>query len=216
MRYKTFSSVVFLAAVMCLFTFTSHTVASDDSASKAFMGSLVTKVENHDVSTVPLPPERKLDLDPIYPPYFQRDGFHAFREAVAFKESRGYYDIVNSLGYMGKYQFGHVTLKGLGFNVTREEFLSNPHIQEEAFIAYLQYNHRVLSSYIERYDGSVIGGVEITTSGILAAAHLGGTGGVKRYLATGGSRQTSDAYGSTVRSYLKKFSGYQIEAIVKS
>ena len=33
---------------------------------------------------------------------------------------------------MGKYQFGKSTLKGLGFEVTRKEFLNNPQLQEEA------------------------------------------------------------------------------------
>ena len=33
------------------------------------------------------------------------------------------YDITNSWGYMGRYQFGKSTLKGLGFDVTRTEFL---------------------------------------------------------------------------------------------
>jgi hypothetical protein len=216
MRHKVFSSVFVFVAFLSLFTFTSHTVATNFSARKAFMGSLVTKVESHNVSTVPLPIENNQVSKPIYPPYFQNNSFFAFREAVAYKESRGQYDIVNSLGYLGKYQFGSVTLRGLGFDVTSQEFLNNPSIQEEAFIAYLKFNHRELQPYIERYEGKVIGGVEITASGILAAAHLGGTGGVKRYLSSGGGQQTSDAYGSTVRSYIKKFGGYRIDSIVKS
>src|SRR5210317_1730319 len=32
--------------------------------------------------------------------------FVGFKEAIAFKESRGDYKIVNTLGYLGKYQFG--------------------------------------------------------------------------------------------------------------
>ena len=38
---------------------------------------------------------------------------------------------------MGKYQFGKSTLKGLGFNVTRKEFLNNPQLQEETLILQL-------------------------------------------------------------------------------
>ena len=33
-----------------------------------------------------------------------------FKEALAFKESRGNYRKVNRLGYLGKYQFGESTL----------------------------------------------------------------------------------------------------------
>ena len=36
--------------------------------------------------------------------------FIAFKEALAFKESRGDYNCVNTLGYLGKYQFGRNTL----------------------------------------------------------------------------------------------------------
>ena len=41
---------------------------------------------------------------------------------LGFRESGNRYDIVNSYGYMGKYQFGKSTLKGLGFKVTQDEF----------------------------------------------------------------------------------------------
>ncbi|MFB1040089.1 MAG: peptidoglycan-binding protein LysM, partial [Polaribacter sp.] len=41
--------------------------------------------------------------------YLKRD-FIAFKEAVAFKESQGKYEVVNTLGYLGKYQFGRTTL----------------------------------------------------------------------------------------------------------
>ena len=32
---------------------------------------------------------------------------------------------------MGRYQFGKSTLKGLGFDVSRTEFLNNPQLQED-------------------------------------------------------------------------------------
>jgi len=38
------------------------------------------------------------------------NAFIGFREALAFKESQGKYDKINTLGYMGKYQFGKSTL----------------------------------------------------------------------------------------------------------
>ena len=37
--------------------------------------------------------------------------FIGFKEAVGFKESQGKYYTVNTLGYLGKYQFGKSTLK---------------------------------------------------------------------------------------------------------
>ena len=80
---------------------------------------------------------------------------------------------------MGKYQFGKSTLKGLGYKITRDEFLNNPQIQEEAMLKLLQHNKKKLKKYIEKYDNKVVHGVYITESGILAAAHLAGQGNVK-------------------------------------
>ena len=45
---------------------------------------------------------------------------------------------------MGRYQFGKRTLRGLGFKISREEFLNSPKIQEEAMYKLLQTNKRYL------------------------------------------------------------------------
>ena len=50
--------------------------------------------------------------------------YNGFREAIAFKESQGQYDIVNSLGYLGKYQFGKNTLSRIRIHNTHD-FLQN-------------------------------------------------------------------------------------------
>jgi len=54
--------------------------------------------------------------------------FIGFKEALAFKESRGDYFSVNTYGYLGKYQFGKNTLKLIGIYNT-DEFLNNPELQ---------------------------------------------------------------------------------------
>lgn len=144
-------------------------------------------------------------------PFLQKD-FIGFREAVAFKESQGRYKVVNTLGYLGKYQFGKATLKRVGvYNSTY--FLNNPELQERAFIALCKVNKWILRKDIKRHAGTTINGVLITESGILAAAHLGGAGNVKKYLRTGGKQRFSDAYGATIASYLKKFGGYDVSNI---
>ena len=138
--------------------------------------------------------------------------FIGFKEAVAFKESQGKYRKVNSLGYMGKYQFGSKALRAIGIN-NDEAFLKNPALQEKAFIALLSKNKWILRNEIERYEGKVINGVEITESGILAAAHLGGAGSVKNFFKNKGSRHFRDAYGTSLRSYMKAFGGYDLSYI---
>jgi hypothetical protein len=139
------------------------------------------------------------------------DSFVGFKEAIAFKESRGKYHIVNSLGYMGKYQFGKTTLKH--FNIDKNEFLKNPELQEKAFRALCERNKWRLRNEIKNSVGKKINGIEITESGILAAAHLAGSGNVKRYLRSNGRIVFSDAYGSNIQYYMKKFSGYDTSFI---
>lgn len=142
------------------------------------------------------------------------DSFISFREALAFKESQGKYGVVNSLGYLGKYQFGMTTLRLFGVHDSLT-FLNSPKLQERVFIKNLRYNHELLEDYIQEYGGKNVGGVEITESGILAAAHLSGVGGVKRYLKTDGKGRSRDAYGSSVRTYLRKFAGYDLSRVVE-
>jgi len=138
--------------------------------------------------------------------------FLGFKEALGFKESQNNYFTVNSLGYLGKYQFGRSTLALIGINNTTE-FLNTPELQENAFIALTSRNKWVLRNDIKRFVGKNINGIRVTESGILAAAHLAGPGGVKKYLRSYGAAGFSDAYGTTIGSYMKRFSGYDTSVI---
>lgn len=131
-----------------------------------------------------------------------------FLSAIGFRESGNRYDITNTFGYMGKYQFGRSTLKGLGYKVSKKEFLNNPNLQEEAMLSLLNHNKEKLQKYIDVYDGKTINGIYITESGILAAAHLGGQGSVRRYFRNG--KVFKDGYGTKITSYMSEFSGYDI------
>ena len=131
----------------------------------------------------------------------------AFKDALGFKESGGNYRAVNEFGYMGKYQFGKGTLKLIGIwdvNI----FLNSPELQEAAFYANASRNKWILRKDIARSVGKVINGVKITESGILAAAHLAGPGNVKKYLRSGGTNSFNDAFGTSIKYYLRKFAGY--------
>jgi len=143
---------------------------------------------------------------------FLGKSFIGFKEAVGFKESQGRYYVVNTFGYMGKYQFGRGTLKLIGVYNTGT-FIKDPNIQEKAFEANLSRNKWVLRRDIKRFKGKIIGGVRVTESGILAAAHLGGPGNVKKFLRSYGKTVFSDAYGSSVRYYMKKFAGFDTSSI---
>lgn len=139
--------------------------------------------------------------------------FIGYKEAIGFKESQGKYKKINSLGYLGKYQFGIETLKTIGVH-NRSAFLNSPRMQEKAFIALLSKNKWELRDVIAKYEGAVLNGIKITESGILAAAHLGGVGSVKKYFRYKGKRYFKDAYGTSLRSYLRKFGGYDTSFII--
>ena len=130
-----------------------------------------------------------------------------FKEALAFKESQGIYSRINTFGYLGKYQFGKSTLKR--FNIyNTSEFLKDPALQEDAFLALCSVNKWILIRDIKRSVGRRINGIRVTESGILAAAHLAGAGSVKKYLRSNGVDNFTDAYGTNIEHYLKKFADY--------
>ncbi len=148
----------------------------------------------------------------IYSPYLGKT-FVGFKEDLGFKESRGNYFSINDFGYLGKYQFGKETLKLIGI-YTPNQFLYNPEMQEKAFLANAQRNKWILRKDISRFVGERINGIEITESGILAAAHLAGPGSVKKYLRSYGRNGFSDAYGTSISNYMKRFSGYDTSVVV--
>ena len=173
-----------------------------------------TEKESNEIDLVDIFKEQELEkqclIDSIkLQEIYYTEELNNFLTDIGFRESGNRYDIINKWGYMGKYQFGKSTLKGLGFKVTKNEFLSNPQLQEEAMIALLLHNKEKLQKYIDVFDGQTINGMLITESGILAAAHLGGQGSVKRYFKHG--KVFRDGYGTKITSYMDKFSGYDIQ-----
>ncbi|MFA5297054.1 MAG: peptidoglycan-binding protein LysM [Lutibacter sp.] len=145
---------------------------------------------------------------------FVGKSFNGFKEALAFRESGGKYDVVSVFGYLGKYQFGESTLERFDID-NIELFLENSELQEDTFMALCSLNKWILRSEIKNKVGKIINGIEITESGILAAAHLAGTGNIKQYLKTNGKYRFKDAFGSSMQHYLKKFGGYDT-TIVKA
>jgi len=138
--------------------------------------------------------------------------FIGFKEALGFRESSNNYFTVNKYGYLGKYQFGKSTLKMIGINDAKT-FLNTPEMQEKAFIANTERNKWILRREIKRFVGSYIKGVKITESGILAAAHLGGPGNVRKYLRSYGKNCFKDGLGTSVRDYMKRFSGFDTSSV---
>ncbi len=131
-----------------------------------------------------------------------------FLHDLGHQESGNRYNIVNRFGYMGKYQFGKSTLRTLKIKVTKDAFLNSPDLQEYAMQQNLLYNKKRLQKYIDKFEGQEIDGTLVTESGILAAAHLGGAGSVKKYFRSG--KIMEDGNGVKITSYLKRFGGYKL------
>ena len=147
-----------------------------------------------------------------FTPYLGQS-LNAFKEVLGFKESQNDYSRVNTLGYLGKYQFGRSTLEMIGIYDTNL-FLNTPELQEKAFFANTERNKWILRRDIKRFVGKRINGTVITESGILAAAHLAGPGNVKKYLRSYGKAAFSDAFGTSLKYYIKRFNGFDTSSIV--
>ena len=196
MNNKKYSIVILLLATLALFSLMAFTTY------RAKVINPIIELPTKGIVTIPL---ESLTVDSIE---LVVSSHQAFLDAIGFRESGNRYGIVNRYGYMGKYQFGKRTLKGLGIKVTQDEFLNSPYIQEKAMYALLKQNKRSLRKYIEKYDGKYVHGVLVTESGLLAAAHLGGAGSVKKWFRTGKVRK--DGNGVKITSYMKQFGGYDL------
>ena len=132
-------------------------------------------------------PTVPIELEEINKPTPKLSDHDQFLNDIGFRESGNRYTIVNQFGYMGKYQFGKATLRTLKIKVTKDAFLNSPDLQEYVMQQNLIY---------------------ITESGILAAAHLAGPGSVRKFFRRGS--EFKDGFGTSMTSYLKEFSGYNL------
>lgn len=127
------------------------------------------------------------------------------------------YKAVNTLGYLGKYQFGAVALADLNIidknaleGRTNKEILNDPArwkhgLRMEAFLADPELQDKLMRKWIgmkyRELDG--LGVVDSTSTdaeiaGYIAAAHIGGAGGARK-LKRG--RSMSDDYGGSTKEY---------------
>lgn len=142
--------------------------------------------------------------------------FSSYSDTLAKRESDSNYESVNTLGFLGKYQFGAGALEDVGlvkkgvsklgnsalnnpenWNIEggKEAFLKSPEIQEKSIKEYTERNFKTLQKIgviTDSDDSSHI-------AGALMAAHLKGAGGAKKYINQG--IYNSDAYGTSTSEY---------------
>lgn len=93
-------------------------------------------------------------------------------------------------------------------DMSPQDFLGN----EEAQIAVENWHVQDILDYIgttglDQFLGQTINGVEVTRNGMIAVAHLGGKGGLKRFLESAGKYNPSDVFGTSLSDYLRTHSG---------
>ena len=163
----------------------------------------ITPIDNPPPQELPI-----LKTNDVEEEVIEVKGMEEFLFAIGHQESGNRYFIVNRYGYMGKYQFGKSTLKTLKIKVTKEAFLNSPDLQEFAMKQNLLYNKKKLQKYIDKFDGQTINGILVTESGLLAAAHLGGAGSVRKWFRNGKVKE--DGNGVKITTYMQRFSGYTL------
>lgn len=156
----------------------------------------------------------------------------AFLVALKMMESGGDYQSVNSLNFLGAYQFGEAALTDLGFVrydgdafdnnygggwtgkygiTSAAQFLGSRRAQDRAMDEWLP----MMWSYIELhgvddYAWRDVGGEQLTPSGMLAAAHLLGAQALGDYARSDGKADLRDPYGTPISQYIRRLNGYAV------
>ncbi len=139
-----------------------------------------------------------------------------FRAALGVSESGGNYGAKNSEGFAGKYQFGQARLddfnRANGSSLTLDQFQADPNAQE----AVQAWHEQDIMTFVQQrgldqYIGQEIAGVQITPAALVGMAHIGGKGGMAKFLATGGRYDPADSNGTKISDYGRKFSGTSLD-----
>lgn len=146
-----------------------------------------------------------------------------YQDALGTAESGNQPGAVNPLGYSGLYQMGAGRLADLGmyqpaqgenlkanqwkgaFNIpgfpdvkTQQDFLKSPAAQRVAFNAHVQN--------IDNAIAATPGADQMNRNGLQAVAHLGGVGGMQKFVQTNGQYNPADANGTHLSDYYARFS----------
>lgn len=146
----------------------------------------------------------------------KQEEFEKFLGYLGYKESRNNWKVYNKYGYIGEYQFGRAALKATGYgHVTYSAFKKNPNVfppedQHIAVCKLIKLNLKHIGPILDQYKDTTINNIPVTKAGLIAAAHLGGAGSVKKYFDSGGRINPKDAYGTSIEDYLKEFSIFNI------
>ena len=173
------------------------------------------------------------ELDPCASKTGETPGsYEAFLGALRQFESSGNYRAVNTLNFIGAYQFGEAALIDLGYVLhdddaydndfsggftgkngihSVDDFLENPAVQDQAAQEWMQLMWRYIEVYdLDRHAWREMGDVTLSPSGMLAATHLLGPGALREFVELDGTADLRDLYGMPLRTYIVDLGGYSI------
>lgn len=144
-----------------------------------------------------------------------------YRASLFRTESGGKWDARNNevgaggkRGHFGRAQFGHARLQDamnagvLPQGTTPEQFLQSTELQ----VAVENWHFADLESKLAPYVGTVVNGQKLDMGALVAMAHLGGVGGARKYIESGGRHNPSDAFGTSLADYARTHGGSAVVA----
>lgn len=125
------------------------------------------------------------------------------------RESGNNFAARNKQGYVGRAQFGDERLEDarragvLPEGMDKENFRLNPQAQQ----AVEKWHFSDINNFIDNkglgaFEGKTIGGIPVTREGLVNVAHLGGKGGLEKFITSGGRYNPADANGTRLSDYL--------------
>ena len=151
-------------------------------------------------------------------------GYEEFIDALGDRESNNLYDVENTCGFLGRWQFGKPRLYDAGYSIdgyapkkypqkkilSKQDFLDNKDFIQDRVMSWhvlklvdslsngtfimKDGDYKVRKKY-SSFVGKRVNGIAITLSGLVAGAHLKGLGGVQMFL---NGIENEDGYGTKI------------------
>ncbi|MDB4164616.1 hypothetical protein N9632_00720 [bacterium] len=138
----------------------------------------------------------------------QSKGNDNFLERLTQSESSGdskaEITIKDGRKFAGKLQFGEARLQdykaAAGKTFTQDQFKADEALQDEVGAWHISDLDKTIDALGDK-------AATYSRDGLRAVAHLGGKGGMKKFVQSGGKHNPSDELGTSLQSYYDKFSG---------
>ena len=149
-------------------------------------------------------------------------GGGAFPKSLIQSESGGNWGALNNevgaggvRGHGGRLQFGQARLEDAARSgviprgMTPQEFARQPPEIQRAVENwhFSDIDREIKRRGLSNYVGQTIGGQRVTRDGMRAVAHLGGMGGLQRFIESGGRHNPADSFGTRLSDYFSAHAG---------